>query len=90
VEAVLREFGVTPGELPVVIASSEFVLACTTLMLVLPGIDRYRPATGREIAALAPAGSFLEPRNDSQRSVHHTVVAVRRFLEAHIPRQVPK
>src|ERR1700730_6964508 len=70
----------------VVSVSREFVRACATPMLVLPGTDRYHPtAIGREIAELAPGGQVLEPWNDSQPSVDHAVVAGRRFLEAHSP-----
>jgi pimeloyl-ACP methyl ester carboxylesterase len=71
----------------VVSVSRDFVQSCSTPLLVLPGTDRYHPtATGREIAALAPAGQVLEPWNDSQEHVDHAVEAVRSFLQAHIPR----
>jgi len=70
----------------VVSVSRDFVRSCTTPMFVLPGTDRYHPrATGREIAALAPAGEVFEPWNDSQLHVNQAVLAIRSFLEAHLP-----
>lgn len=72
----------------VVSVSRDFVRACRTPLLVLPGTDRYHPtATGREIAALAPNGQVFEPWNDSQEHVDQAVVAVRSFLQAHVPQQ---
>jgi pimeloyl-ACP methyl ester carboxylesterase len=71
----------------VVSVSRDFVQACNTPMLVLPGTDRYHPgATGREIAALAPAGGVFEPWKDSPRHVSEAVAAVRVFLQTHTPR----
>ena len=71
----------------VVSVSRDFVRSCSTPMLVLPGTDRYHPtATGREVAALAPAGQVFEPWNDSQEHVNQAAAAVRGFLQAHIPR----
>jgi pimeloyl-ACP methyl ester carboxylesterase len=68
----------------VVSVSRDFVRSCATPLLVLPGTDRYHPtATGREIAALAPAGQVVDPWNDTRHNVDQAVVAVRRFLEAH-------
>lgn len=68
--------------------SRDFVRKCTTPLLVLPGTDRYHPATtGREIAALAPAGQVLEPWNDSEEHVGQATVAVSTFLQTHTPRQ---
>jgi pimeloyl-ACP methyl ester carboxylesterase len=67
--------------------SRDFVRACNTPLLVLPGTDRYHPgATGREIAALAPAGRVLEPWKDSPQHVTQAVAAVHTFLRTHIPR----
>jgi hypothetical protein len=55
-------------------------------MLVLPGVDDYHPAqTGREIAALAPAGELLEPWKDPGHLPAATE-AVGRFLRDHTPR----
>ncbi len=69
----------------VVSVSRGFVRSCATPLLVLPGTDLYHPtAVGREIAALAPGGQLLETWNDSQQSLTQAVVAVRRFLEAHV------
>jgi hypothetical protein len=49
-------------------------------MLVLPGVDEYHPAEiGREIAALAPAASLLEPWKDPEHLPAATE-AVGRFL----------
>ena len=71
----------------VVSVSRDFVRACTTPLLVLPGTDRYHPgATGREIAALARAGRVFEPWNDSPQHVSQAVAAVRSFLQSHLPR----
>jgi pimeloyl-ACP methyl ester carboxylesterase len=71
----------------VVSVSRDFVRACDTPLLVLPGTDRYHPgATGREIAALAPAGSAFEPWKDSPQHVSQAVAAVRAFLQTHVPR----
>ena len=71
----------------VVSVSRDFVRACNTPLLVLPGKDRYHPgATGREIAALAPAGRVFEPWNDSQEHVTQAAAAARSFLQAQIPR----
>jgi pimeloyl-ACP methyl ester carboxylesterase len=70
----------------VVSVSRDFVRSCNTPLLVLPGTDRYHPtATGREIAALAPAGQVLEPWNDSQDHVDHAAAVVSGFLQAHTP-----
>jgi pimeloyl-ACP methyl ester carboxylesterase len=70
----------------VVSVSRDFVRRCKTPLLVLPGTDRYHPgATGRDIAALAPAGQVLEPWNDSPRHVIQAVEAIRAFLQAHTP-----
>jgi pimeloyl-ACP methyl ester carboxylesterase len=70
----------------VVSVSRDFVRSCRTPLLVLPGTDRYHPtATGREIAALAPAGRILEPWNDSQAHVDHAATTIGSFLQAHVP-----
>jgi hypothetical protein len=54
-------------------------------MLVLPGVDEYHPAqTGREIAALAPAGELLEPWKDPEHLPAATEAAGR-FLAGHTP-----
>jgi pimeloyl-ACP methyl ester carboxylesterase len=66
----------------VVSVSRDFVRACNTPLLILPGTDRYHPrATGREIAALAPAGRVFEPWNDSPQHVIQAAAAVRSFLQ---------
>jgi pimeloyl-ACP methyl ester carboxylesterase len=70
----------------VVSVSRDSVRACRTPLLVLPGTDRYHPtATGREVAALAPAGRVLEPWNDSQQHVDQAAAAVRSFLQENTP-----
>lgn len=70
----------------VVSVSRDFVRSCRTPLLVLPGTDRYHPtATGREIAALAPAGRILEPWNDSQAHVDQAATTIGSFLQAHVP-----
>ncbi len=72
----------------VVSVSRDFVRTGNTQLMVLPGSDRHRPAaTGREIAASAPAGRTLEPWNDSYEHADHAAAAVRSFLQAHSPRQ---
>jgi hypothetical protein len=71
----------------VVSVSEDAVRASPTPLLVLPGTDRYHPtATGRRIAALAPAGEVIEPWNDSPAHVDEAVAVVRRFLQEHTPR----
>lgn len=74
----------------VVSVSRDFVRACTTPLLVLPGTDRFHPlATGREVAALASAGEVFEPWNDSPQHVDQAAAAVRSFLQAHVPSGAP-
>jgi pimeloyl-ACP methyl ester carboxylesterase len=74
----------------VVSVSRDFVRACATPLLVLPGTDRFHPrATGREVATLAPAGGVFEPWNDSQEHVDQAAAAVRSFLQAHVPGGAP-
>jgi pimeloyl-ACP methyl ester carboxylesterase len=73
----------------VVSVSRSFVRLCRTPLLVLPGTDRYHPeATGREVAALAPAGQIFEPWKDSQQHVGHAAAAVRSFFQTHVPRDL--
>ena len=68
--------------------SRDFVRACSTPLLVLPGTDRYHPsATGHEIAELARAGQLIEPWNDSRGHVLSAAAAVRNFLQTNSPRQ---
>jgi len=70
----------------VVSVSEAFVRACPTPLLVLPGTDRYHPTpTGRQIAALAPAGEVIEPWNDSPSHIDEAVAVVHRFLQDHTP-----
>jgi pimeloyl-ACP methyl ester carboxylesterase len=65
--------------------SRDFVRACSTPLLVLPGVDRYHPtATGREIARLARRARLVEPWKDPQH-VGPATAAVRDFLKAHTP-----
>ena len=72
----------------VVSVSRDFVRSCSTPLLVLPGTDGYHPTvTGREIAALAPAGRVLEPWNDSPERVQQAAAAVHSFLLAHLAGQ---
>jgi pimeloyl-ACP methyl ester carboxylesterase len=71
----------------VVSVSREFVRACDTPLLVLPGTDRYHPAaTGREIAAHAPNGQLLEPWKDTSEHTRQAVDTIRTFLSSHVPR----
>ena len=70
----------------VVSVTRQFVSSCTTPLLVLPGIDPHHPtATGREIAALAPAGEVLEPWKDTPQHIKEGIEAVHRFLQDHTP-----
>jgi hypothetical protein len=70
----------------VVSVSREFVRSCPTPLLVLPGIDSYHPtATGREVAALAPAGEVFEPWKDTPDHADQAADAARSFLQAHTP-----
>jgi pimeloyl-ACP methyl ester carboxylesterase len=65
--------------------SREFVAACQTPLLVLPGNDLYHPeSTSREIASLAPNATFIE---DWKEPRHHPAAkkAVEEFLAAHTP-----
>jgi hypothetical protein len=69
----------------VVSVPRDFVRACVTPMLVLPGVDEYHPtATGREIAALAPRGELLEPWKTPEH-VEQATETVRAFLRSHTP-----
>ncbi len=66
--------------------SREFVGACQTPMLVLPGIDAFHPtSTAHEVADLAPNAEVLEPWKDSPEHVQQAVEHVRRFLRANTP-----
>ena len=70
----------------VVSVSKEFVGACPTPMLVLPGVDEFHPtATGREIASLAPRAEIFEPWKDTPEHVAAGAAAVRQFLLRHTP-----
>jgi hypothetical protein len=70
----------------VVSVTREFVRACTTPMLVLPGIDDYHPtATGREIVALAPGAGAIEPWKESPEQIANAIDGVRQFLRRHTP-----
>jgi pimeloyl-ACP methyl ester carboxylesterase len=84
----LEAFGTTMWEHGFVVSVSEnFVQACPTPLLVLPGTDRYHPgAIGRQIAQLATAGEVIEPWNDSPSHVARATAGVRRFLQRHLPR----
>ncbi|HEX3842254.1 MAG TPA: alpha/beta fold hydrolase [Acidimicrobiales bacterium] len=85
--AAIEEFGLSMwrGDF-VVSVSRDFVRSCTTPLLVLPGIDSYHPtATGREVAALAPAGEVFEPWKDTPTHAEEAAAAVRSFLQAHTP-----
>jgi pimeloyl-ACP methyl ester carboxylesterase len=65
--------------------SRDFVRACSTPLLVLPGVDRYHPTeTGREIAGLALHARLVEPWKDRQH-VGPATSAVRDFLKTHTP-----
>jgi pimeloyl-ACP methyl ester carboxylesterase len=70
----------------VVSVTRDLVRSCRTPLLVLPGTDAYHPTeTGREIAALAPAGEVFEPWNDSEPHTAEAAAAVRSFFQTHIP-----
>ncbi|MEA2159214.1 MAG: hypothetical protein QOD66_1594 [Solirubrobacteraceae bacterium] len=70
----------------VVSVSREFIAACPTPMLVLPGIDDHHPTeTGREVAALAPRGEAFEPWKDTAEHTARAVEVVREFLSGHTP-----
>jgi pimeloyl-ACP methyl ester carboxylesterase len=83
--AAIEEFGLRMWRDDFVVSvSRDVVRACRTPLLVLPGIDDYHPtATGREIAALAPAGEVFEPWKDSPEHARQGADAVRSFLLAH-------
>jgi pimeloyl-ACP methyl ester carboxylesterase len=84
----IEEFGTSMWRDDFVVSvSRDFVRACETPLLVLPGTDRYHPgATGREIADLAPAGRVFEPWKQSPQHAAQAAAAVRSFLQAHVPR----
>jgi len=64
--------------------SRDFVRACSTPMLVLPGTDLYHPgAVGREVAALAPNAQCHEPWKLPADLVPGTVARIKAFLHAH-------
>jgi pimeloyl-ACP methyl ester carboxylesterase len=84
----LEQFGTRmwdEGEF-VVSVSRDTVRACSTPLLVLPGIDDYHPTeTGRDVAALAPRGEVFEPWKDTPAHTAQAVEAVREFLHRHSP-----
>jgi len=66
--------------------SRDFVRACTTPLLVLPGNDDFHPtATAREIAGLAPSAEYLDLGWREAQSLPGTVERVRTFLKQHTP-----
>jgi pimeloyl-ACP methyl ester carboxylesterase len=83
----IEEFGIRMWRDDFVVSvSRDFVRECTTPLIVLPGTDRYHPqSTGREVAALAPAGQVYEPWNDTEEHVTQAADAIRTFLHSHIP-----
>ena len=59
----------------------ETIARIETPLLVLPGIDDYHPTeSGREIAALAPNATVLEPWKDTAEHVEAATDEVRRWL----------
>jgi pimeloyl-ACP methyl ester carboxylesterase len=86
----LEQFGTRmwdDGEF-VVSVDREFVRACSTPLLVLPGIDEHHPTeTGREVARLAPSGESFEPWKDTAEHTAQAVEAVRGFLQRHSAEQ---
>lgn len=63
----------------------DFVVSCSTPLLVLKGNDLYHPAsTSQEVAALAPNAEFIE---DWKESPHREVAmaSTRAFLARHTP-----
>lgn len=64
----------------------DFVSACTTPLLVLPGNDDFHPtATAREIADLAPSAEYLDLGWREAQDLSATVERVRSFLKQHTP-----
>jgi pimeloyl-ACP methyl ester carboxylesterase len=62
----------------------EAIRAIGTPLLVLPGIDDYHPTeSGREIAALAPNATTLEPWKDTPELIAAATESVRRWLIDH-------
>jgi pimeloyl-ACP methyl ester carboxylesterase len=65
----------------------DFVKACTTPLLVLPGIDLPHPtAIGREVAALAPNAEIVEPWKEPPELLPGVVAKIRHFLREHTPK----
>jgi len=61
----------------------DFVRACKTPLLVLPGDDDFHPREiADEIVALAPDSSLLNPWAGDQNRAH-TLIRIRDFLVAH-------
>jgi pimeloyl-ACP methyl ester carboxylesterase len=70
----------------VISVTREFVKRCKTPLLVLPGIDIGHPnAIGREVAALAPNSSVIEPWKEPLDIVPATIRKIREFLRQHTP-----
>jgi pimeloyl-ACP methyl ester carboxylesterase len=66
----------------------DFVRACSTPLLVLPGVDDFHPGpVGREVAALAPRAELVDPWKD-EAHVRDAVESVRDFLVARTPAPV--
>lgn len=66
--------------------SSEFIQACSTPMLVLPGGDHHHPRSiGLGIAELGPEAELLDDWAEPE-TMPRTVARIRNFLEAHTPR----
>ena len=84
--STLEEFGAAMwgGAEFVVSVDRDFVRACPTPLLVLPGADDHHPgATAREVAALAPHAEVFEPWKEAPEDTARAVQAVRDFLTRH-------
>jgi len=66
--------------------SRDFISACPTPMLVMPGNNLDHPRSiGMEIASLAPNAELLEEWRYPSDIVPKTVARIRSFLKAHTP-----
>ena len=86
--ALITEFrdGIWPWNPPYFTVSEEWMRACETPMLVLPGRDAFHPTgVAQQICREAPNAECLAPDCREPENLEATVEAVRGFLKANVP-----
>jgi pimeloyl-ACP methyl ester carboxylesterase len=86
--ALIIEFrdGMWPLNPPYFTVSEEWMRACDTPMLVLPGRDQFHPTgVAQKICREAPNAQCLAPECREPENLEATVEAVRTFLKANTP-----